>query len=68
VLDDLLTIEVADDGGDASVAAGSGTSTGLDNVRARVEARREEGAAFRAGPRFGGGFCSSVTLPLRRAP
>ncbi len=64
----LLTLAVEDDGRgvlDDAPAEGRADGKGLWSVRERVQAY---GGRLRAGPRTGGGFAVSATLPTVRTP
>ena len=60
--DESVTVEVRDDGAGAmSALASTGAGNGLVGMRERVEIY---GGELSAGPRAGGGFIVSATLPL----
>jgi LytS/YehU family sensor histidine kinase len=60
-----LRLVVEDDGDPVGVdAAEGGTGVGLRNVRDRLRARFGSAARVRWGPRAGGGFAVSMTMPL----
>ena len=62
-----LSLEVRDDGGNASSGAPSGTQVGLRNVAERLRLRHGDQASFAAHPRPEGGFSARIQIPLRRA-
>jgi len=62
-----LSIEVRDDGGDATSSAPSGTQVGLRNVAERLKLRFGDQGSLVAGRRPEGGFSARILLPLRRA-
>jgi two-component system LytT family sensor kinase len=63
---DHLTVRVEDDGVGATEPLTSGAiGTGLTNLRARLDTLYEGHAAMTTGPRDGGGFVVSLTLPWR---
>ena len=62
-----LSLEVRDDGGDATEAAPSGTQVGLHNVAERLKLRFGGQGSLTAGRRAEGGFSARILIPLRRA-
>ena len=61
----LLTLAVEDDGRGVVAEAPDASPVGLWSLRERVQAY---GGRLRAGPRTGGGFAVSATLPTVRTP
>lgn len=57
-----LVLTVADDG--LGNAAGPGTGIGLANVRSRLAARFGKAANVTSGPAPGGGYATTLTLPI----
>ena len=64
--DDMLHLEVSDDGDQPPGPADGGSGIGLANVRDRLHARFGEAGAMDYGPRAGGGFAVRLTLPILR--
>jgi two-component system LytT family sensor kinase len=62
-----LSLEVRDDGGNASEAPPPGTKVGLRNVAERLRLRFGEQASLTAGRRPEGGFSALILIPLRKA-
>jgi len=62
-----LSLEVRDDGGNASDGAPSGTKVGLRNVAERLRLRFGDEGSLTAGRRPEGGFSARILIPLRRA-
>jgi two-component sensor histidine kinase len=62
-----LSLEVRDDGGNASHAASAGTQVGLRNVAERLRLRYGGEGSLTAGPRAEGGFSAQILIPLRKA-
>jgi sensor histidine kinase YesM len=62
-----LSLEVRDDGGNATNGAPSGTQVGLRNVAERIKLRFGDQGSLTAGSRPGGGFSARILIPLRRA-
>jgi sensor histidine kinase YesM len=62
-----LSIEVRDDGGNATSTAPSGTQVGLRNVAERIKLRYGDQGSLTAGSRREGGFSARILIPLRRA-
>lgn len=63
---ELLVIEVTDDGNAVAEPEHHGGGIGLANVRDRLAARFGEAAAMMWGPRPGGGFGVTLTMPITR--
>lgn len=64
----VLTLQVADTGaGGTSGAAPGGAGTGLARLRERLEVLFGGAARLETGPRPGGGYRATVTLPARDA-
>jgi signal transduction histidine kinase len=62
---DMLTISVTDTGvGGAAVATASGTGTGLHRLRSRLDALYGARATLQVGPAPGGGFVSTLHIPV----
>jgi two-component system LytT family sensor kinase len=62
-----LSLEVRDDGGNATGAPPPGTRVGLRNVAERLRLRFGEEASLTAGRRPEGGFSARILMPLRKA-
>jgi two-component system, LytTR family, sensor kinase len=62
-----LSLEVRDDGGNATNGAPSGTQVGLRNVAERVRLRFGDEGNLVAGRRPEGGFSARILIPLRKA-
>jgi len=61
---DMMIIEVTDDGEPMVPGKDKGSGIGLANVRDRLEARYRSAASLEAGPKDGRGFSVKLTLPL----
>jgi sensor histidine kinase YesM len=61
-----LSLEVRDDGGNATDGAPSGTHVGLRNVAERIKLRFGDQGSLVAGRRPDGGFSARILIPLRR--
>jgi len=61
-----LSLEIRDDGGNATEAAPSGTQVGLRNVAERLKLRFGDQGSLTAGKRKEGGFSARILIPLRR--
>ena len=62
-----LSLEIRDDGGDATNGASSGTQVGLRNVAERLKLRFGDQGSLTAGKRSEGGFSARILIPLRKA-
>ena len=62
-----LSLEIRDDGGNASDAPAPGTKVGLRNVAERLKLRYGDEGSLVAGRRPEGGFSARILIPLRRA-
>ena len=65
---ELLVVEISDDGIGVTEPHDHGGGIGLANVRDRLAARFGEKAAMMSGPRPGGGFAVTLTMPITRGP
>ncbi|WP_420381341.1 sensor histidine kinase [Novosphingobium sp.] len=63
---DRLVLTISDDG--PGKTAESGTGIGLENVRNRLAARFGNEAHVASGPQPGGGYATTLVLPLTTAP
>ncbi len=63
-VDDMMVIKIIDDGEPIVSGSDQGNGIGLANVRDRLEARYRSAASLEAGPKKGGGFSATLTLPL----
>ena len=62
-----LSLEIRDDGGDATSGKPSGTQVGLRNVAERLKLRYGGEGSLAAGARPEGGFSARILIPLRTA-
>jgi LytS/YehU family sensor histidine kinase len=65
--DGKLSLEIRDDGGDATNGKSSGTQVGLRNVAERLKLRYGGEGSLTAGGRREGGFSAQILIPLRKA-
>lgn len=63
-VDEMMVIKIIDDGEPIVSGSDQGNGIGLANVRDRLEARYRSAASLEAGPKNGGGFSATLTLPL----